>query len=43
MDKEINNIHDIFVKESFSDPERAISFFDATLPVDLKKIWIFQA
>jgi hypothetical protein len=28
MAKRIHNIHDIFVRESFSDAERAVAFFD---------------
>ncbi len=35
MAKRINNIHDKFVKASFSDPERAVSFFEKNLPEDL--------
>ena len=33
---DINNIHDKFVRESFSEAGRAIAFFDKFLPADLR-------
>ena len=36
------NIHDKFVKESFSDPERAGSFLETFLPEDLAKVLDLQ-
>jgi predicted transposase/invertase (TIGR01784 family) len=35
MEDKINNIHDKFVRESFADVDRAISFFEKMLPSDL--------
>ncbi|MFZ1751391.1 MAG: Rpn family recombination-promoting nuclease/putative transposase [Saprospiraceae bacterium] len=35
MAKKIYNIHDKFVRESFSDPSRAIAFFEKFLPSDV--------
>ena len=37
MEDKINNIHDKFVRESFSDVERAQSFFEKMLPAELIK------
>lgn len=36
MSEKINNIHDKFVRETFSDKARAISFFEKVLPDALK-------
>ena len=35
MKEDINNIHDKFVRASFSDPERAAASFQTILPVEL--------
>ena len=35
MANDFHNIHDKFVRESFSDPERAVAFFEIMLPEDL--------
>ncbi|MGB4959615.1 MAG: Rpn family recombination-promoting nuclease/putative transposase, partial [Saprospiraceae bacterium] len=35
MPESINNIHDKFVRESFSDATRAIAFFERFLPEEL--------
>jgi hypothetical protein len=35
MPKDINNIHDKFVREAFSDPNRAAASFKTILPEDL--------
>ncbi|MFZ1748645.1 MAG: Rpn family recombination-promoting nuclease/putative transposase, partial [Saprospiraceae bacterium] len=35
MPHSINNIHDKFVRESFSDPNRAVAFFEKFLPEEL--------
>jgi Putative transposase, YhgA-like len=35
MKEKINNIHDKFVRESFSDVRRAASFFEQFLPKEL--------
>lgn len=37
MAKSYHNIHDIFVRESFSDAERAIAFFERFLPETMVK------
>jgi hypothetical protein len=37
MAKRSHNIHDIFVRESFSDSERAVVFFERFLPDTLLK------
>lgn len=37
MTKRYHNIHDIFVRESFSDSERAVAFFERFLPDTLLK------
>jgi len=37
MAKRYHNIHDIFVRESFSDSERAIAFFERFLPETMVK------
>ena len=37
MSKKIHHLHDKFVKASFSDPDRAISFFERFLPDPLLK------
>jgi predicted transposase/invertase (TIGR01784 family) len=35
MDNDIHNIHDKFVRETFSDAERAAAFFEIALPEQL--------
>ncbi|MFZ1748580.1 MAG: Rpn family recombination-promoting nuclease/putative transposase [Saprospiraceae bacterium] len=37
MPENINNIHDKFVRESFSDATRAIAFFERFLPEEMLK------
>ena len=43
MPKRINNPHDKFVKDMFSDMEMAIAFLDTYLPDHLKKILVLQS
>lgn len=43
MAKRSNNIHDIFVRESFSDVERAVAFFERFLPETLVKHFNFES
>jgi len=42
MAKRSHNIHDIFVRESFSDPERAVAFFERFLPENLVQHFDFE-
>lgn len=48
MAKKIHHLHDKFVKASFSDPDRAISFFERFLPdklldeIDIKSLKVTQ-
>jgi hypothetical protein len=42
MPKRSHNIHDIFVRESFSDVGRAIAFFERFLPENLVRHFDFN-
>ena len=42
MAKRSHNIHDTFVRESFSDPERAVAFFERFLPETLVQNFDFD-
>jgi len=41
MAKRTHNIHDIFVRESFSDTERAVAFFERFLPENIVRHFDF--
>nr|MBI1229652.1 transposase [Cytophagales bacterium] len=43
MTKRPRNIHDIFVRESFSDEGRAIAFFECFLPENLVRHFDFNS
>ena len=42
MAKQNPNIHDAYVKETFSDKERAVAFFEAFLPPDVANLLNFD-